>query len=176
MNNRQKRSKYLAECAIIAALYATATYLSAIIGLAYGPIQFRISEALCVLSVFTPAAIPGLTIGCVIGNLTSPMGVWDIVFGAAATFFAAVFSRMLRNIKIKDLPVLSASMPVVFNALIVGAEITLLMPSGEYASKITAFAVSALEVGLGELVVCFILGLPLCSALKKTRLFSYSKQ
>ena len=176
MNNRQKRSKHLAECAIIAALYAVATYLSAAMGLAYGPIQFRISEALCILSVFTPAAIPGLTIGCVIGNLGSPMGVWDIVFGAVATFLAAVFGRVLRNIRVKDLPLLSAFMPVIFNALIVGAEITFLFPSGEYASKITAFAVSALEVGLGELAVCFVLGLPLCSALKKTKLFSYNKQ
>ncbi|MBQ2774763.1 MAG: QueT transporter family protein [Clostridia bacterium] len=172
MNNRQKRLKYLAECAIIAALYAAATYLSAVIGLAYGPIQFRISEALCILSVFTPAAIPGLTIGCVIGNLTSPMGIWDIVFGAAATFFAALCGRLLRNIRIKDIPLLSAIMPVIFNAVIVGAEITFLLPSASGETGITAFAIAALEVGLGELVVCVLLGLPLYKALKKTKLFS----
>ncbi len=173
MNKRQKQLKYLAECAIIAALYAAATYLSAVIGLAYGPIQFRISEALCILSALTPAAIPGLTVGCIIGNLTSPMGIWDIVFGAVATLLAAICGRALRNIRIKDIPWLSAVMPVIFNAVIVGAEITILMPSDE--AGFTAFLISALQVGAGELVVCIALGIPLFSALKRTKLFSNKK-
>ena len=77
---------------LIAALYAIATYLSAAMGLAYGGIQFRISEALTILPIFTPAAIPGLIVGCFIGNLGSPFGMVDILLGTFATAFAAVCS------------------------------------------------------------------------------------
>ena len=167
MNN--KKIIHLVYGAIIAAGYAAATYVSALLGIAYGPIQFRFSEALTVLSVFTPAAIPGLTIGCILGNLSSPFGVWDIAFGSLATLLAAVTARMLRNITFKGLPLLSIVMPVIFNALIVGAEITILMPTGE--ANFAAFAVAALEVGAGELVVCLAGGIPLYYALKKTRIF-----
>lgn len=167
MNN--KKIINLVHGALIAAVYAAATYLSAGLGIAYGPIQFRFSEALTVLSLFTPAAIPGLTIGCIIGNLSSPFGAWDIVFGSLATLLAALFARKLRNIKIKELPLLSIVMPVIFNALIVGAEITLLMPTNE--ANLAAFAVAALEVGAGELVVCLAGGIPIYHALKKTKIF-----
>lgn len=169
MKNQKNSLRFLTESALIAALYAAATYLSAAFSLAYGPIQFRLSEALTVLAALTPAAIPGLTVGCAIGNITSPMGIWDVIFGSAATLLGAVFSRALRNVRIKNLPVLSAMMPVLFNAVIVGLEITMLTPTS--GAKLTAFAFSALEVGLGELVVCLALGLPLFSALGKTKLF-----
>ena len=131
--------------------------------------QFRLSEALTVLSTLTPAAIPGLTIGCIIGNISSPMGIWDVLFGSAATLLGAVTGRMLRNVQIKKLPVLSSLMPVIFNAVIVGLEIVMLTPVE--GGKLTAFAISALEVGAGELAVCLVLGLPLYSALKHTKLF-----
>ncbi len=167
MNN--KKILNLVHGALIAAVYAAATYLSAGLGIAYGPIQFRFSEALTVLSLFTPAAVPGLTIGCIIGNLSSPFGMWDIVFGSLATLLAALLARKLRNVKIKGLPLLSIVMPVIFNALIVGAEITLLLPTDE--ANLTAFAVAALEVGAGELAVCLAGGIPLYYALKKTRIF-----
>ena len=167
MNN--KKILNLVHGALIAAVYAAATYLSAGLGIAYGPIQFRFSEALTVLSLFTPAAVPGLTIGCIIGNLSSPFGMWDIVFGSLATLLAALLARKLRNAKIKGLPLLSIVMPVIFNALIVGAEITLLLPTDE--ANLTAFTVAALEVGAGELAVCLAGGIPLYYALKKTRIF-----
>lgn len=167
MNN--KKILNLVHGALIAAVYAAATYLSAGLGIAYGPIQFRFSEALTVLSLFTPAAVPGLTIGCIIGNLSSPFGMWDIVFGSLATLLAALLARKLRNVKIKGLPLLSIVMPVIFNALIVGAEITLLLPTDE--ANLTAFTVAALEVGAGELAVCLAGGIPLYYALKKTRIF-----
>ena len=77
MKNKKLSVRFLTESAVIAALYAAATYLSAAFSLAYGPVQFRLSEALTVLSTLTPAAIPGLTIGCIIGNISSPMGIWD---------------------------------------------------------------------------------------------------
>ena len=165
MKNKKLSVRFLTESAVIAALYAAATYLSAAFSLAYGPVQFRLSEALTVLSTLTPAAIPGLTIGCIIGNISSPMGIWDV----AATLLGAVTGRMLRNVQIKKLPVLSSLMPVIFNAVIVGLEIVMLTPVE--GGKLTAFAISALEVGAGELVVCLVLGLPLYSALRHTKLF-----
>lgn len=154
---------------MIAAIYAAATYLSAIFGIAYGNIQFRFSEALTILSVFTPAAVPGLTVGCIIGNLSSPFGIWDIVFGSLATLFAAVTARALRKIRIKDFPIFSLLMPVIFNAVIVGTEIIFLMPAQE--ASLTAFAISALEVGAGELAVCLAGGIPLFYAIRKTNIF-----
>lgn len=155
--------------AMIAAIYAAATYFSSVFGIAYGPVQFRFSEALTVLSVLTPAAIPGLTIGCIIGNLASPFGIWDIVFGSLATLLAAITARALRNIRIKTLPLLSIIMPVIFNAIIVGAEIVFLLPGSD--ASLSAFAVTALEVGAGELVVCLVGGIPLYYGLNKTKIF-----
>ena len=166
MKNKKLSVRFLTESAVIAALYAAATYLSAAFSLAYGPVQFRLSEALTVLSTLTPA---GLTIGCIIGNISSPMGIWDVLFGSAATLLGAVTGRMLRNVQIKKLPVLSSLMPVIFNAVIVGLEIVMLTPVE--GGKLTAFAISALEVGAGELAVCLVLGLPLYSALRHTKLF-----
>ena len=167
MNN--KKIMHLVQGAMIAAVYAAATYASAVLGIAYGPIQFRFSEALTVLSVFTPAAIPGLTIGCILGNLSSPFGIWDILFGSLATLLAALAARKLRNVTVKGLPLLSIIMPVIFNALIVGAEITLLMPTDE--AGLSAFALAALEVGAGELAVCLAGGIPVFYALKKMNIF-----
>ena len=137
MKNKKLSVRFLTESAVIAALYAAATYLSAAFSLAYGPVQFRLSEALTVLSPLTAAAIPGLTIGCIIGNISSPMGIWDVLFGSAATLLGAV---------------------------------TGLLTPGE-GGKLTAFAISALEGGAGELAVCLVLGLPLYSALRHTKLF-----
>lgn len=167
MNN--KKVIHLVHGAMIAAIYAAATYLSSAFGIAYGPVQFRFSEALTILSVFTPAAVLGLTVGCFIGNLGSPFGIWDIVFGSLATLLAAVTARMLRNVKLKKFPFLSLLMPVIFNAFIVGAEITFLFPTDE--PSLTAFIISALEVGAGELAVCLAGGIPLYFAIKKAKIF-----
>ena len=169
MKNRQKQITALVHGAMIAAIYAAATYLSAVFGIAYGNIQFRFSEALTILSVFTPAAIPGLTIGCVIGNITSPMGAVDIVFGSLATLLAAVTARALRKITFKEFPFLSLMMPVIFNALIVGAEVAFLLVEGD--ASLAIFAISALEVGAGELAVCLAGGMPLFYAVRKSRIF-----
>ncbi len=170
MKNRNKQAIMLSQGAMIAAVYAAATYLSSVFGLAYGNVQFRFSEALTILSVFTPAAVPGLTLGCVIGNLTSPMGIWDILFGSAATLLAAVTARKLRNVTVKGFPLFSLLMPVIFNALIVGAEITFLLIESD--ATLPLFLISALEVGAGELAVCLAGGIPLFFAVKKSGLFS----
>lgn len=162
---KKKNAHYLVQAAMIAALYAALTYAAASIGLAYGNIQFRFSEAMTILSVFAPAAIPGLTIGCFLGNLGSPFGLVDILCGTVATFLAAVMTRWLRNIRLFQVPWLAPLPPVLTNALIVGMEIAVFLPEG---FTWAGFAASAFSVGVGELVMCYALGLPLVFMLEKT--------
>lgn len=167
MNRNKKKTVFVVEAAVIAALYAGLTYAASLLNLAYGGIQFRFSEALTILAALTPAAIPGLTIGCFLGNITSPYGLVDIICGTLATLIAAVLSYWTRKVQFKDLPLLSAIFPVLTNAIIIGLEITLFMPEG---FKMQAFLISALQVGLGELVICYGLGIPLYKVIKKTKL------
>ena len=93
----KKSTLFLTRAAIIAALYAALTYAASVVGLAYGPIQFRFSEALTVLACFTPAAVPGLTVGCFLGNLGSSLGPIDWVVGTAATLLAALCTYFTRK-------------------------------------------------------------------------------
>ena len=157
----------VAQGAMIAAIYAAATYASSALGIAYGQVQ------LTALAVLTPAAVPGLTVGCIIGNIGSPMGVWDIIFGSLATLLASLSARALRRVRFKGIPLLSIIMPVIFNALIVGAEIALLTPTD--GAKITLFAISALEVGAGELAVCLAGGIPIYLALRNKNIPGFDK-
>ncbi len=166
MNAKQK-TKFLIVGGLIAALYAVATYISAAIGLAYGGIQFRFSEALTVLPVFTPAAIPGLIIGCFIGNLGSPFGMLDVLLGTFATALAAVCSFYTRKVTFMRLPLISMFFPVLFNTIIVGAEIAYFLPEGFSA---LGFLVAAAEIATGELAVCYGLGIPLFLTLKKSEI------
>lgn len=174
-----KNVRFLTQAAMIAALYAVLTYAAAAVNLAYGAVQFRFSEALTVLPVFTPAAIPGLAVGCFLANLGSPLGLVDWIFGTGATLLAAVGTWMARKIQIKGVPVLAPLPPVVANVVLVGFELSCLSSAGTFAlGNFTwaAFGASALSVGIGELVICYALGLPLLLALRKTgvsqRLFS----
>lgn len=174
-----KNVRFLTQAAMIAALYAVLTYAAAAVNLAYGAVQFRFSEALTVLPVFTPAAIPGLAVGCFLANLGSPLGLVDWIFGTGATLLAAVGTWMARKIQIKGVPVLAPLPPVVANVVLVGFELSCLSSAGTFAlGNFTwaAFGASALSVGIGEMVICYALGLPLLLALRKTgasqRLFS----
>lgn len=90
---RKNGSLYLAQSAMIAALYVTLTYLSNMLGLW----EVRFSEALCILPFFTAAAVPGLTLGCVLANLLTGCAMWDVIFGSLATWLAAYTARKLRN-------------------------------------------------------------------------------
>ncbi|HZK39154.1 MAG TPA: QueT transporter family protein [Clostridia bacterium] len=168
---KKPRIMFLVNSAMIAALYAGLTYFSAILGLAYGPVQLRFSEALTILPILTPAAIPGLTIGCFIGNLASPYGLADILLGTLATALAAIFTRLARHIRIKNVPFLAPLAPVVFNALIIGAGITFFTGTG---ANFTAFLIAAAWVGLSELIVCYTLGLPLGLALEKNNILAHT--
>ncbi len=166
MNTQSNPVKRLAQAGLIAAAYAVLTYLAAMANLAYGPVQFRFSEALTVLPMFTPAAIPGLTVGCLLSNILSGYGIYDMIFGTLATLLAAVGTRLVRNVRFRGVPVLAPLPPVLINAAVVGAEITLLSPGGFVWA---AFWANAGSVGLGELVICYVLGLPLAVALEKNK-------
>jgi uncharacterized membrane protein len=157
---------HLVQGAMIAAIYTVLTYLAALAGLAYGPVQFRFSEALTILPVFTASAVPGLTVGCLLANVFSGYGIYDMVFGTAATLIAAVGTRLLRNVRFRGVPVLAPLPPVLVNAVIVGAEIVILSPGG---FAWAAFWTAACQVGLGELVVCYVLGLPLAILIEKNK-------
>ncbi len=157
----------MAEGAIIAALYAILTLCFA--PLSFGPVQLRVSEALTVTPLLTPAAVPGLALGCLISNVIGmSMGVTlpvDILFGTLATLLAALCTRLLRNTAvIGSVPVLSLLSPVIFNALIVGGELTLFFGAG-------TFLYCAAAVGLGELITVSVLGTLLFLSLRKVRLF-----
>ena len=167
MNKNKKKTTFVVQSAVIAALYAGLTYAAGMMNLAYGSIQFRFSEALTILAAISPAAIPGLTIGCFLGNITSPYGIIDIICGTLATFIAAILSYKTRNIKFKDFPLLSAFFPVIANAIIVGIEITIFMPEG---FKLQAFLINAMQIAIGQFAMCYGLGLPLYKVIKKTKL------
>lgn len=155
--------KRLLTAALIAAVYAALTYVAAALGICYGPIQFRISEAMCVLAAFTPAAIPGLTLGCLLGNLASTLGPVDWLCGTLATLLASMSGYALRNAKgaVWLIPLPS----VIFNALIVGAELAVLLGEGAFWPM---FALNAAWVGLGQAVVCYLLGVPFYFAIERT--------
>ncbi len=162
-----KKTAYVTKAAVIAAVYTALTYAAAMVGLAYGQVQFRFSEALTILPLFTPAAIPGLTVGCVLGNLLSPeIGGMDIVFGSLATLLAALCTRALRGVTIKGYPLLSMLAPVLFNGVIVGAEIAWVTAKNVFWQ---AYGPIALSVAAGEAAVVFILGTALFYVIKKDR-------
>lgn len=169
MNQKSLRTQRLTQGAMIAAIYAALTWGQAILpptaSLTFGPVQFRVAEALTILPVFTPAAVPGLSLGCLLANLMSGYGVPDMVFGTLATLLAAIATRALRNIRVKKIPLPSALPPVLCNAVIVGLMITLVSPGGFLWP---VFWANALSIGLGELAVCCLLGLPLAAALERT--------
>ncbi len=168
MKHRKTKTRFLAQAGLIAAIYAVTTYLCALWGIAYGQVQFRFSEALTILPLFTPAAIPGLTVGCFLANLSSPFGMVDVLCGTAATLLAAIAVRLTRQVRFKNIPWLAPLFPVLSNAIIIGLEISFFLPEG---LSWAGFAASALSVGLGELVVCYGLGLPLSIAMGKMPMF-----
>ncbi|MDO4847332.1 MAG: QueT transporter family protein [Clostridiaceae bacterium] len=164
---KNKKVYSLVTAALIAAMYVALTYFSNAFGLAYGEVQFRLSEVLMLFAVYTPAAIPGLTIGCFLGNLGSPFGMVDIICGTCATLLAAVCIYLTRRVQIKKFPVLFPIFTALFNAVIVGAEISFFMPEG---FTFYGMLVSGAFVGLGELVVTLVLGIPLNVAIIKTKI------
>lgn len=163
----------IAFAAIIGAVYAALTMLLAPIS--YGPIQFRIAEVLCILPFFFPFSVWGLFVGCVIANLLSAYGAMDIVFGSLATLLAAYCTMAIGRRSVGSIPakVLACLPPVIFNAVIVGAVIAYAIVSAPGSAEPfwPTFTIIGLQVGLGELGVLYILGLPLLLLLPKTAFF-----
>ena len=159
------KTRFLVQAALIAALYAALTHLQNLLlpGSATWAIQFRASEALCILAFFTPAAIPGMTVGCMVFNLTY-LGALplDFVVGSLATLLACGAMWLLRNVKVMGYPLPGMLMPALFNAFLVGWELTVYIGGG--------FWINALYVAIGEAAVLLTLGSVLFWAMKKRRM------
>ena len=160
-----KNVRHLAHAAIIAALYAVLTHMQNILipNSANMAIQFRASEALCILAFFTPAAIPGLTLGCLVFNLTYAAALpLDWLVGSLASFLSAWAMWHTRKVTIQGYPIVGLLMPALSNALLVGGELTLYIGG--------AFPVNALYVAIGEAAVLLTLGSALYYAMKARKL------
>jgi uncharacterized membrane protein len=152
-----KNLKFITQAAAIAAIYAVLTIVLGPLGSEV--IQVRISEALTILPFFTPAAIPGLFVGCIIANIVTGAGPWDVLFGSLATLIAAFLTYKMPKKYLAPLP------PVIVNAIIVGVVLGWLYGFPYWFSILT--------VGAGELISCYALGYPLLLILDryKNRLF-----
>lgn len=164
----KKSTIFLVQGAVIGALYVALTYAQEILlpGSTSMAVQFRVSELLTVLALFTPSAIPGLTIGCVIANLVCFQALpLDIVIGSLATFLACLCMYALRNVRLFNIPIFSLIMPAIFNGVLVGLEIELFIGEG---FTLAGFLVTAGCVALGEFVVVTIVGAFFARFLEKT--------
>lgn len=144
-------TKFITRAAVIAALYVVLT-----LTLSFNPykdLQLRISEALTILPFFTPAAIPGLVVGCAIANLFSPLGWVDIVFGSSASLIAALLTYKTSKKYLAPLP------PILVNAVIIGLELYFVLDLPLVASMGW--------VALGQTIACYGLGYPLLLLLSK---------
>ena len=154
MNNKNEKTMNLAYGGLLAAIYTAITY--ATIAVSFGPIQFRISEALCILPVFSPAAIPGLFVGCLLANFMAGAAPMDVVFGSLATLIGAIGTYRMRRAG-----VLSALPPIVANAAI----IPFVLRFAYGAEELIPFMM--LTVGIGEALAVGVLGNLLRVALQK---------
>jgi len=161
----QKRSRFLAHGAILAALYAVLAHLQNILlpGSAKWDIQMRLSEALCVLAFFSPAAPMGLAVGCLVFNLTFAAALpLDFLIGTLATYFAGKCMWHTRKVTVFGIPLLGLLMPALWNAVLVGGELALYIGGG--------FWMNAVYVALGELAVLLTIGAGLYLVMKKRHL------
>ncbi len=155
MKNKDPKVLRITQGAVIAALYVVLTLVFAPIS--FGPVQVRIAEALCILPMFTPAAIPGLFIGCLIANLIGGGIMLDVIFGSIATLIGAVFGYMLRSNRwLVPLPAIIANTLIVPFVLRYG-----------YGVVDIAIPVLMFQIMVGEIAGCFVLGEILCTALQK---------
>lgn len=164
MRNRN-HVRFWSHAAIIAALYVVLTHMQNVLipNSASFAIQCRLSEALCVLAFFTPAAIPGLTVGCLVFNITFAAALpLDWIVGSLATLAAATAMWSLRRVLVAGYPLPGLVMPAVFNAVLVGWELALYIGGG--------FWLNALYVAIGELIVMLVFGTVLYRVIRKRRL------
>lgn len=174
VKSEKSNTQGMVKIAMIAAIYAALTLLLAPIS--YGPLQFRVSEALSVLPMFTSLAVPGLALGCFLSNLIgaliglNPTGYIDAFIGTAATLIAAILSYAIGKYGKKWVKFALVPLPaVLINAIIVGLEITFLFNGSE--NFVPAFIANGLSIGIGQFVVCYALGVPLMLVLNKNELY-----
>ncbi len=155
---KNKKAYFITQAAVIAALYVVLTLFINAFDLASGAIQVRISEALTILPYFTPAAVPGLFIGCLLSNFMTSAAIWDIIFGSLATLIGAIGTYLLRKWKwCAPLP------PILSNTIIIPFVLT-------YAYGIPGgIPFFMLTVGAGEVLSCGVLGMILLFALQRYR-------
>lgn len=159
---KNSKTLFIAQAAVIAALYVVLTLLANSLGLANYAIQLRFSEALTILPFFTPAAIPGLFLGCVISNLLTGAIIWDVLFGSLATLLGAVGTYLLRQCKwLAPLP------PIAANTIIVPL---VLYFAYRIPGSIPYFM---LTVGIGEILSCGVLGMLLLFVLQKYKKYLF---
>lgn len=158
MSHSRFSTREIAMAGIIAGIYTGLTLLQPFPP--YHGIQLRLAEAMTLLPFLFPAAVPGLAIGCFLANLLGSPFVLDWIFGTLATLLAALWTRRMPSKWLAALP------PVLCNAVIVGAEIAY-SAAMDGSAFWPAFALNALTVGLGELIACYALGVPLVSWLRK---------
>ena len=154
---KNKKALFITQAAVIAALYVVLVVIFNYIS--FGPIQCRVAEALTILPYFTPAAIPGLFIGCILANVIGGAVIWDIIFGSIATLIGAVFTYLLR----KKSKFLAPLPPVLANTIIV----PWVLKYAYGAEEMVWFM--AVTVGIGEILACYVLGMILLFALNKVR-------
>jgi uncharacterized membrane protein len=156
MQKNRKHIRHLCEAALIAAIYVILTYLCAAVGMSSGAIQLRFSEALCILAIFTPAAVPGVALGCFMANLLTGCALWDIVFGTLASLIGMIGCRAL-----KKYPYLAPVPYALANMIVIPFVVKLVYGAPE------ALPLIFLTVGIGEIISVFGFGIPLYLALKK---------
>lgn len=164
LKKSRKKIIYVSIAAIIAALYVVLTYLASALGLASFAVQVRFSEALTILPLFTPAAIPGLFVGCILANVLTGCALWDVVFGSIATLLGALGTHFLKKHKI-----IATLPPIVANTIIVPFVLL-----NVYNLEGT-YWFFALTVCLGEIISCGVLGSLLRKSLEKRNLFDKLK-
>jgi uncharacterized membrane protein len=160
MKEKKSITAYTVKGAAVAALYVILTVLSAMMGLSSGVIQLRLSEALCILPVFMPEAVPGLFIGCLISNLLAGGVIWDVIFGAVTTLIGAIGARLLKRLPCGA--IFLATVPTLLaNAIIVPYVLI-------YAYGVTdAYWFLFTTVGIGELVCASVGGTALYFGIRK---------
>ena len=162
----RKQTRFMVYAAIIAALYAALTYMQNLLlpGSANMAIQFRASEALCVLALFTPAASPGLAVGCLIANMLAGATALDFLIGSIASCLAAAAMWLSRRLTIKGYPILAMVMPAVCNGVLIGWELVV------FAGLPGGFWLNAAYVAIGEVAVLLTLGTALYYTIRTRRL------
>lgn len=154
--NQKISVRKLARCAVIAAIYVTLCMVLA--PFSYGAVQVRVAEALCLLPVFGVEYIFGVTLGCFLANLLGSTFI-DVVFGTLATLLACLVTYRLRDVRIKGLALPASLPPVLFNAVIVGIEISVFFTDPSASAPLWLLCVgNGISVGVGELISCTVLG------------------